>query len=249
VDPSVWCRPVSPTPIYDQLRGERTNANAPTIRTDMQRVDHPGNTASRTVARVRRQCSPDQEPGARHTNIQSIKPKKRRGPWPTSIATSTATGDRGHPRTGTRRSGPITDNLQVVVKRRLRLRITWLAGSVPRSPPLRLPGGPPPRSTTATFTDRLDIFRSLNASRQPDTTTTNERSQVRNTQLMGAIHDQLPQRSENQRIRVSWPDKLSKSLSRLSAWSWVTQMVGLSSDVEDLLGRMVEQVVDDGRTD
>jgi hypothetical protein len=40
----------------------------------------PGNTASRTVARVRRQCSPDQEPGARHTNIQSIKTHKTKRP-------------------------------------------------------------------------------------------------------------------------------------------------------------------------
>ena len=33
---------MSPTPIYDQLRGERTNANALTTRTDPQQVDQLG---------------------------------------------------------------------------------------------------------------------------------------------------------------------------------------------------------------
>jgi hypothetical protein len=36
------CRPMSQTPIYDQLRGERINADVPTPGVDPQQVDHTG---------------------------------------------------------------------------------------------------------------------------------------------------------------------------------------------------------------
>lgn len=41
-DPPLRCRLVSQTPIYDQLRGERINAEVPASGADPQRVDHPG---------------------------------------------------------------------------------------------------------------------------------------------------------------------------------------------------------------
>jgi hypothetical protein len=36
------CRPVGQTPIHDQLRGERINADVPTPRVDPQQVNHTG---------------------------------------------------------------------------------------------------------------------------------------------------------------------------------------------------------------
>jgi hypothetical protein len=36
------CRPVRPTPLYDQLRGERINADLPASEADPQPGDHPG---------------------------------------------------------------------------------------------------------------------------------------------------------------------------------------------------------------
>jgi hypothetical protein len=41
-DPPVRCRPMGQTPIYDQLRGERINAEVPATGADLQRADHPG---------------------------------------------------------------------------------------------------------------------------------------------------------------------------------------------------------------
>ncbi len=40
--PPLRCRLVSPTPIYDQLRGERINADVPATGAGRQRVDRPG---------------------------------------------------------------------------------------------------------------------------------------------------------------------------------------------------------------
>ncbi len=40
--PPVRSRPVSQSPIYDQLRGERINADVPAAEAEHQRVDHPG---------------------------------------------------------------------------------------------------------------------------------------------------------------------------------------------------------------
>ena len=40
--PPLRCRPVSPTPIYDQLRGERINADVPATGAEPSQVDHPG---------------------------------------------------------------------------------------------------------------------------------------------------------------------------------------------------------------
>lgn len=41
-DPPLRFRPVSPTPIYSQLRGERINADVPVTEAHPQEVDHPG---------------------------------------------------------------------------------------------------------------------------------------------------------------------------------------------------------------
>jgi hypothetical protein len=41
-DPPLRCRAVSPTPIYDQLRGERINADVPATGTEPQQVGHLG---------------------------------------------------------------------------------------------------------------------------------------------------------------------------------------------------------------
>jgi hypothetical protein len=53
------------------------------------------------------------------------------------------------------------------------------------------------RPRTVGHHDRLDTFRSLNASRRADATTDNQRTQLRKLQMTGAIHEQLLPRPEN----------------------------------------------------
>lgn len=47
-DPPLGFRPVSQTPIYDQLRGERIAADVPVTGAEPQQVDHPGKHRFRT---------------------------------------------------------------------------------------------------------------------------------------------------------------------------------------------------------
>src|ERR1700712_3979613 len=48
--PTPTVSPVTPTPIYDQLRGERINAEVPATRADPHRLDHPdGHRLATTV--------------------------------------------------------------------------------------------------------------------------------------------------------------------------------------------------------
>jgi hypothetical protein len=52
VDPPLGCRPMGQTPIYDQLRGERINADVPATGADPQLVGRPGEQAVLAVAPV-----------------------------------------------------------------------------------------------------------------------------------------------------------------------------------------------------
>lgn len=64
------CRLVSPTPIYEQLRGERINADVPVCNAEPQRVAHPtshhlGDTESGPAALAAESVSePEDSPGA-----------------------------------------------------------------------------------------------------------------------------------------------------------------------------------------
>jgi hypothetical protein len=55
-DAPLRCGRMGQTPIYDQVRGERINADVPAVGADLQPASNHGNTACFPTRRFRRRC-------------------------------------------------------------------------------------------------------------------------------------------------------------------------------------------------